>query len=199
MDIHYLDYLSSRKTSFLHKMSAGKKLVLFLMALISIIMVRSVPVLAGIYAAIMIITLITRLPFSKLFIFSLYPVVFVLIFVFSVPAIYFLEIVLKILGASMLAILVVSTTPYFEIFKAMSVVMPAVITQIMFIAYRSIFIILDMMSVMFSTLKLRGGIDSNRPKRTLKLMGRSFGYLLIRSADMAERMNDITYLRGLDL
>jgi energy-coupling factor transporter transmembrane protein EcfT len=199
MDIHYLDYLSSRKISFLHRMNAGKKLILFLIALFSIIMVQSVPILFLIYVAIIAVTLATRLPFSKLFVFSLYPVVFVLIFVFSVPAIYFLEIVLKILGASMLAVLVVSTTPYFEIFKAMSIVLPGIITQIMFIAYRSIFIILDMMSVMFSTLKLRGGIDSGKPKRTLKLMGRSFGYLLIRSADMAERMNDITYLRGFDL
>lgn len=199
MDIYFLDNLAAKKTSFLHTMNANLKMVIFALLLMLIIFTDNFNTLLFLYVFLLLIIVLAKMPLGRLLLFSLYPVVFVFIFAISSPE-FFHVIILRVVGSSILTVLLVSSTPYFEIFKTLSLILPKIIVQIMFITHRSVYIILHMLSVMMSTLKLRGGgINFKKPLKSIQLMAKSFGYLLVRSADMSERMNDIIYLRGLDL
>ncbi len=153
------------------------------------------------YVAVFVLIALARLPVLKILLLSFYPIIFALIFAFSSfngNWAFFFAVMLKVVVASSTMLLFISTTPYPRIFGSMGRVAPVAITAALFLIYRSIFILLDTLEGLQTTIKLRGGFSWRRPVRSLSTLTRSLGYLLIKAIDTSERMYEIMELRGFE-
>lgn len=166
-----------------------------------VILFRNVYWLLGWYAIVFFLIVLAGLPLSRIVPLSLYPVVFALVFAFSSYNgnwAYFFSVVLKVIVASSTMLLFVSTTPYPRIFGSLGRIAPSGITAALFLIYRSVFILLDTLEALYTTMKLRGGFSLRRPVRSLKSLSRNLGYLLIKALDTSERMYELMELRGFE-
>jgi cobalt/nickel transport system permease protein len=166
-----------------------------------VILFRNVYWLLVWYAVVLLLIVVARLPLAKILPLSFYPIVFALVFAFSSYNgnwAFFFAVLLKVVVAASTMLLLVSTTPYPRIFGSLGRVVPSAITAALFLIYRSVFILLDTLESLQTTMRLRGGFSWRRPVRTLSSLTRNLGYLLIKAVDTSERMYEIMELRGFD-
>lgn len=198
MDLAYLDYLAAHGDSPLHKASVPSKFFMLFIFISFIIISPSVVFLA--LSGIIILTLfpLSRLPLKKFAHLLFYPLFFSLVFALSglggtlSPA----ALVLKAVNTAALLILLLSTTPYYRIFGLLSVFLPALLVDILFISYRSFFILIRQMSGLFTALRLRGGLQRGRIFSNLRNITSALAVTLLRSFDLSERLYQILQLRG---
>jgi len=153
------------------------------------------------YGVTFALIILAGLPLVKILPLSLYPIIFALVFAFSSyngDWTFFFAVLLKVVVASSTMLLFVSTTPYPRIFGSVGKVAPAAITATLFLIYRSVFILLDTLESLQTTMRLRGGFSWRRPLRSLSSLTRNLGYLLIKAVDTSERMYEIMELRGFE-
>ena len=105
-------------------------------------------------------------------------------------------ILLKSLTAAQAMVLLISTTPYPDVFAAVGRVLPRLVADGLFLTYHSLFLLLEELGHMLTALRLRGGLRRDRPISSAGNMARSLGMLLIRAIDLAERLYQILTIRG---
>lgn len=199
MDLYLLDYLSVNKTSLIHRLHPITKIAMAMFLISLVFYFKNIRFLLSIYLFLNFIILVARLPWHKIFIFSLYPLLFLILFIFAMPAISmagFLIILLKVISITTTMILLFATTPYPCVFGYLGKVLPVFLVSILFLTYRSIFIILSIFKEVKIGFYLRAGFVPRRPIRSLKNISKAFGYLVIRAIDESQAMYEIMRLRG---
>jgi cobalt/nickel transport system permease protein len=128
-----------------------------------------------------------------------YPTIFALFFAASQwngsllgPA----TILLKALTAAQAMVLLVTTTPYPDIFAAIGRVMPRLLADGLFLTYRSFFLLLREMGRTVTALRLRGGLKQGSHISNAANMARALGMLLVRAMDLSERLYAVLRVRG---
>lgn len=198
MDLAYLDYLAAHGESPLHKASAPSKLFMLFIFISFIIISHSVIFLA--LSGLIILTLfaLSKLPIKKISHLLFYPLFFSSVFALSglggtlSPA----ALVLKAVNTASLLILLLCTTPYYRIFSLLSVFLPALLVDILFISYRSFFLLIRQLSGLFTALRLRGGLQRGRFLSNLKNITSALSVTLLRSFELNERLYQVIQLRG---
>lgn len=199
MDIAFIDNLAYNRDSFFHKASVSSKL-LFVTFMISTVVISRNPLIL-LFSLMVVISIIffSGLPVRKLLPFAGYALFFSAIFAFAsfqgsliVP----ITIILKALLASISLILLVSTTPYIEIFSAFKLFMPSSLVDIMFVTYRSFFILLEFTSRFFTAVKIRGGYSKLSLIKNLRSISRMMAHTFVHAWEMSERMENIMTIRG---
>jgi energy-coupling factor transporter transmembrane protein EcfT len=170
----------------------GMGLVLF-----GVVTLRSLTGLLLLYTFLLALFFMSRIPL-KIFSLTLYPLIFTLFFIFlSGFQIYFILLLfLKVLCGSTGVVLLLATTPYPSVFRALGKFLPALFVTALFLTYRSVFILLDVFEETEHALHLRGGVQWRHPWRTLINISNAFGHLLIKGIDNSEKMYESMVLRG---
>lgn len=122
MDLAYLDYLATSGRSFLHSFPVGLKLIFALILIGCVILIQQILFLVIILGFLYLLIFLSRLPFVKIFLISLYPLMFALIFAYASLGRgweWFFIILLRVLGTATTMILLFSTTPYPCIFASL--------------------------------------------------------------------------------
>jgi cobalt/nickel transport system permease protein len=197
IQLSYLDYLAVEGKSFLHRLSAGWKIIGIFLVLSGIVVLRSLPGLSLLYGILLILFFACRLPL-RIFSLTLYPMIFAILFIFvSGFQIHFILLVfLKVLSGSTGVVLLLGTTPYPSIFVALDKFLPSLFVTALFLTYRSIFILLKVLEETQHALHLRGGFQWNHPWRSLINISNVFGHLIIKGIDASEKMYESMVLRG---
>lgn len=197
IQLSYLDYLAIEGRSFLHRLSPKAKIIGMGMVLFGIVTLRSLPGLFLLYAILLALFFLSRVPL-KIFPLTLYPLIFAFLFIFiSGFEIYFLLFIfLKVLSGSTGVILLLATTPYPSIFRVLGRFLPSVFVTALFLTYRSIFILLKVFEKTQHALYLRGGFQWRHPWRSLVNISNAFGHLIIKGIDASEKMYETMLLRG---
>jgi cobalt/nickel transport system permease protein len=197
IQLSYLDYLAVEGKSFLHRLSAGWKIIGLLLALAGIVILRNISGLLFLYGLLLILFFACRLPL-RIFSLTLYPLIFAILFIFvSGFQIHFILFVfLKVLSGSTGVVLLLGTTPYPSIFVALDKFLPSIFVTALFLTYRSIFILLKVLEETQHALYLRGGIQWRHPWRSLNNISNVFGHLIIKGIDASEKMYESMVLRG---
>ncbi len=197
IQLSYLDYLAIEGRSFLHRLSPKAKIIGMGMVLFGIVTLRSLPGLFLLYAILLALFFLSRVPL-KIFPLTLYPLIFAFLFIFiSGFEIYFLLFIfLKVLSGSTGVILLLATTPYPSIFCVLGRFLPSVFVTALFLTYRSIFILLKVFEETQHALYLRGGFQWRHPWRSLVNISNAFGHLIIKGIDASEKMYETMLLRG---
>ncbi len=204
-----IDYFANRKDSRLHTASALSKVIATLIVIASVVMNSNLRALIIILGIILLTVRISKLPLGRILKWGIYPVVFAAVFaigifvrdvaglgVFSAlhtPAV----LMLRSLCAALSLILLLSTTPYTQVFALSRRFLPELIVGTMILTYRFFFILIDELDNLMRVMRLKGGgLSVRKIIDNLGDYGRIVGVLLIRSIDLSERMYKIFLVRG---
>ena len=197
IQLSYLDYIAVERKSVLHRLSPTLKIIGMGLVLLGIVTLRVLPGLLLLYGILLLLFFLSRIPI-KIFSLTLYPLLFALLFIFiSGFQIHFILMVfLKVLCGSTGVVLLLATTPYPSIFSVLGRVLPSSFVTALFLTYRSIFILLNILEETQHALYLRGGFQWKHPWRSLINISNAFGHLIIKGIDASEKMYESMMLRG---
>ncbi len=199
IQLSYLDFSAVEKKSFLHRLSPKAKLAGMGLVLLGIIIMRTVLPLFVLYVILLILFFLSRVP-MRIFPLTFYPLIFAVLFIFisRFQTHFILLVFLKVLCGSTGVILLLATTPYPSIFSILGRFLPSLFVVALFLTYRSIFILLDVLEETQHALYFRGGIQWRHPWRSLVNLSNAFGHLIIRGIDASEKMYESMVLRGFE-
>jgi cobalt/nickel transport system permease protein len=197
IQLSYLDYIAVEKRSFLHRLSPKMKIIGMVFVLLGLITLRNLPGLLLLYGILLALFFLSRIPI-RLFSLTLYPLIFAILFIFiSGFQIHFIMLIFaKVLCGSTGVILLLATTPYPSIFSVLGRILPSPFVTALFLTYRSIFILLNILEETQQALYLRGGFQWRHPWRSLINISNAFGHLIIKGIDASEKMYESMVLRG---
>jgi len=197
IQLSYLDYIAVERKSLLHRLSPTLKIIGMVLVLLGIVTLRVLPGLLLLYGILLLLFFLSRIPI-KIFSLTLYPLLFALLFIFiSGFQIHFILMVfLKVLCGSTGVVLLLATTPYPSIFSVLGRVLPSSFVTALFLTYRSIFILLNILEETQHALYLRGGFQWKHPWRSLINISNAFGHLIIKGIEASEKMYESMMLRG---
>lgn len=199
MDIGSVDYWATSGHSLYHGASAPSKLVSSLLIVAAAMLTRDVVILIAIYLAGLSAVIAARLPARQLMVLAAYPAIFSTLFVISQwdgtlvrPAI----IILRAMDSALAMLLLITTTPYPQVFATLRFLLPRVVLDGLFLTYRSLFLLLDVAGDLLVALRLRGGLVWRNPIRSAANIGYGLGPLLLRALALSQRFYDAMRLRG---
>jgi energy-coupling factor transporter transmembrane protein EcfT len=197
IQLSYLDYLATEGRSFLHRLSPRIKIIGMVLVLSGVVLLRDPKGLFILYGILVLLFLSARLPL-RIFSLTLYPLIFAILFIFvsGFQIRFILLIFLKVLSGSTGAVLLLATTPYPSIFQTLGRFLPSLFVTVLFLTYRSIFILLNVLEETQHALYLRGGFQWRNPWRSLINISNAFGHLIIAGIDASEKMYESMTLRG---
>jgi cobalt/nickel transport system permease protein len=197
IQLSYLDYSATEGKGFLHRVSPKVKIIGMVIVLSGIVTLRNLPGLFLLYAILLALFFISKVPL-KIFSLTLYPLIFAVLFIFiSGFQLHFIILIfLKVLSGSTGVVLLLATTPYPSIFHLLGKVLPSLFVTALFLTYRSIFILLKVLEETQEALYLRGGLQWRHPWRSLINISNAFGHLIIKGIDASEKMYESMVLRG---
>jgi len=197
IQLSYLDYLAVEGKSFLHRLSPKFKIIGMIFILFAIVTVRILPGLFFLYLFLLCLYFMARVP-MRIFPLTLYPLIFAFLFIFlsGFQLFFILLIFLKVLCGSTGVVLLLATTPYPSIFSVLGKVLPSSFVMALFLTYRSVFILLNVLEETQHALYLRGGVKWRHPWRSLTNISNAFGHLIIKGIDASEKMYESMLLRG---
>ena len=197
IQLSYLDFSAVEGKSRLHQSSPTAKMIGMGLVLFGVVALRSIPGLLLIYAMLLALFFLSRVPL-KIFSLTLYPLTFAVFFIFlSGFQVYFILLVfLKVLCGSTGIVLLLATTPYPRVFRVLGKFLPSLFVTALFLTYRSVFILLEVFEETEHAIYLRGGVRWRHPWRSLTNISNAFGHLILKGIDNSEKMYESMMLRG---
>jgi cobalt/nickel transport system permease protein len=193
-----IDYLASAGSTPWHRASALSKLLLAAGLVLLAVFAPSLWLLAGLYAVAWTLALTARLPWRLTLVASGYPLAFTLLFVLArwdgtadTP----LRLLLRPLTASLVAVWMVGTTTYPDLFAPLSRLLPRSVGDGLFLTYRALFELMRRTGGLWRALRLRGGA-SGPLRRRLTLAGEGFATMVLYGFERSERLYATMRLRG---
>jgi cobalt/nickel transport system permease protein len=199
MDVSAIDYYANHGGSFLHKASAPSKLVFAGLVIASVVVTGNFYFLLGAYITLAALVFRTGLPAFKVITIAAYPAIFALIFAaagWNGNWIGAGVIVLKALTAALASVIVIVTTPYPDVFASLRPFLPKIIAEGLFLTYRSLFLLLDLLDNLLKALQVRGGISRGKIVRNVVNFSSGIGLLLVRGLDISEKFYGVMRVRG---
>ncbi|HEX2922854.1 MAG TPA: energy-coupling factor transporter transmembrane component T [Chloroflexota bacterium] len=199
MDISTLDLWATSGRSPLHRASALSKVVAALLVIAAIVAAQDLFVLLAIYLVLVAGVLTSRLPTLRVLSLAAYPALFALLFAVSAWNGSLLDpllIITRAVTAATTMLLLIVTTPYHQLFAVLRHLLPKSIADALFITYRSIFILLDILGALLTALSLRGGFLRGKPLHNIRSLAAGVGLLLLRAIAYSEQLYTIMQVRG---
>lgn len=199
MDIGSIDFWAVHGRSVLHRASASTKLAAAAILIVAIVATGDPFTLIAIYLAVVDGIVLSGLPVLRLLALAAYPVLFVLLFAASRWTGSLLDplvILLKAMAAAATMVALVATTPYPQLFALLRRVLPWPVADALFLTYRSLFILLDVLGDLLVALRLRGGVGRRSYLRNARNLAAGLGLLLVRGIAYSEQLYHVLRLRG---
>ena len=193
-----VDYLASAGGTPWHRASALSKLLLGSGLVLLAVFAPSIRLLAALYAAAWALALTARLPWRLTLLASGYPLAFTLLFVLARwdgTAATPLRLLLRPLTASLVAVWLVGTTPYPDLFAPLSRLLPRRVGDGLLLTYRALFELMRRTAGLARALRLRGGA-SGPVRRRLTLAGEGVATMMLYGFERSERLYATMRLRG---
>jgi cobalt/nickel transport system permease protein len=199
MDVATVDYWATGGRSYLHRASPPAKVIAGALGLAIVIGVENVLIIAALYLVVLAAARRSAIPLRPFIAASLYPAVFAALFALAqyqgnliVP----LTTISKAVTAASVVILVIATTPYPRLFATFQVVLPGVIVDVLYVTYRSVFIVLGILGDVLTSVRLRGGFFGRNWRLRLSNLAAALGVGAIRSFDEGEHTYAVMRVRG---
>jgi cobalt/nickel transport system permease protein len=199
MDIGLIDYFANSGKSFLHRSPAIHKIILVVFLLASVVVTNDLIVLLSMYLVLTALVILTRLPFFKIISIAAYPAIFGVLFATASWNGSWIRggiIVLKALSAALAMVLLIVTTPYPSVFTAINPFLPKIVVEGLFLTYRSLFILLELMGNLIRALRVRGGLSPRGYIKNITNFSSGIGLLLVRGFDLSEKLYGVMKIRG---
>lgn len=199
MKLTDIDYCAIYGNTWLHKISARYKLLSALLILIIVLAVKDYKITGIIYSILFSIIIFSNLPKLKILALSLYPLIFASFFLLSsenISIIFLLLLIFKVTIPATVFVLLVFTTPFYEIFKSIEKYLPSFLVSVLFITYRSIFILWRTLENLQLAMYIRGKLNIKKPLYSIKTLANALGFLVISAIEASENMYQGMRIRG---
>ena len=219
-DFRFMTYFAESGRSAVHAMSPWTKTILLALMVLFVILADSIYLLLVMFAAVIMIYLMARLPLGPLIGWYTLPVMFVLtisiLFIFTEPGTPIVSFdifgrtvtitdngVMLVVTLLVRALIVVTfsltvfmTTRYTYIASISSKTLPKVLANIFLLSYRFNFETSDEMSDVLDAMKSRGGDMVTGVSRQTKMFAGIFGLAFVHAFERAERISKAMEARG---
>jgi cobalt/nickel transport system permease protein len=198
IDIARIDYWAANGASRFHRASVLSKFLFLFCVIAAVVVTRDAVLLAVACAVLVVLAALSGLPWAAIGLLSLYAAVFALLYAISLRggvwtyALLLLKAVTPAYAVGML----VASTPYPRIFSFLSVFLPEILAAGMFMTYRTLFILLDMMDNFGTAIRLRGGFSPGNIIKNGSNIAKGVGMLLVRAVERSQRLYAVMAVRG---
>ncbi len=198
IDVARIDYWAASGTGSLHRTSTVSKAAFVLLAVSAAIFARNPYSLLAGYGILVVIAAASELPWVKLILLSLYSAVFALLYGISFRGGVWIAVlfIAKAITPSYAMLMLVVSTPYPKIFSLLSTALPETLAAGLFMTYRTLFILIDMMDNFATTIRLRGGFSPGSLYKNGSNIAKGLGMLLVRAIERASRLYAVMVVRG---
>jgi energy-coupling factor transporter transmembrane protein EcfT len=198
IDVARIDHWAASGTGPFHRASVMSKMLFLLFVVAAAVTARSpYPLMAG-YAGILLAAVLAGLPWVRMAALSLYAVVFAVLYGISLRGGWWLFalLIFKAITPSLAMLTLVVTTPYPKIFSFLSAALPEILAAGLFMTYRTLFILLDMMDNFVAAIRLRGGFSPGSLAKNSSNLAKGIGMLLVKAVERASRLYAVMAVRG---
>jgi len=219
-DLDLITSYAERQDSVFSRVSPWTKCGALVLVILLVVLSRNLAVIFGLYCAVLTLYWLAHLPLKKLFAWYALPVIFVLSLVgimawsepglplFTIPvpgfpltltdqgALLVITLLVKALVSITYSLFFLMTTRYQHFSSIISHVFPSPIDQIFLLAYRFLFLTLEMTGSMLKAVRSRGGGIIHSIRVQGRIFAAVFALVFIRSFDRAERVQKAMIARG---
>ncbi len=198
MDVTKIDHWAASGTGPLHRSSPVAKFIFLVFVVTAAVMSKNpYPLIAG-YGTLIIVAIMSGLPWFSVIVLSWYAALFAVLYSFSIRGGVWLHIlfIVKAITPSCAMLMLIVSTPYPRIFSLLSLVLPEIIAAGLFMTYRTLFILLDMMDNFAAAIRIRGGFSPGSLYKNGANISRGIAMLLVRAVERASRIYAVMVVRG---
>lgn len=198
IDVARIDHWAASGSGPFHRSSPIAK-VFFLLLVVSAAVIAKNPsaLLAG-YGALLVVAALSGLPWPRVMALSWYAAVFALLYSLSIRGGLWIRalFIVKAITPSFAMLMLIVSTPYPRIFSLLSSVLPEIIAGGLFMTYRTLFILLDMMDNFAASIRLRGGFSPGSLYKNSANISQGIAMLVVRAVERASRIYAVMVVRG---
>lgn len=198
IDVARIDYWAANGSGPLHRTSTISKLLFVSFAVAAAVVATDpYPLLLG-YAFFVFVAAVAKLPWYRMLVFSLYASLFPLLYGISMHADtwMFALLIAKAITPAFAVLTLIMSTPYPRIFSLLGVILPDLVAAALFMTYRSVFVLLDMMDNFIRAIRLRGGFSPGSLAQNSANIANGIGMLFVRAVEHASRLYAVMVVRG---
>lgn len=198
IDVARVDYWAANGSGPFHRASVLSKLLFLACVVASAVASRDPYPLAAVTGILIVLAALAGLPWAVIGALSLYAAVFALLYAVSLrgdgwtTAILLLKAVTPAYAVGM----VIVSTPYPRIFSFLSAFLPEILAAGLFMTYRTLFLLLDMMDNFGTAIRLRGGFSPGNIMKNSANIAKGIGGLLVRAVERSSRLYAVMVVRG---
>ena len=196
MDVALVDNLAINGRGWLHRRSAPAKLAMT-GGLLAAAVVSRTPAQAGlVLLAVTGLGASERLPVGQVAGLAAFPALLAGLFALGWTGTTAVLAFLKGLSAASSMILVMTTTPYPQVFAALGAVLPGTLLDVLFLTYRGFFLLLGRIEALRRAVRLRGGYWRRALFRNSRGLAGALGVTVLHTWEMSETTYRVMALRG---
>ncbi len=199
IDVARIDYWAASGSGAFHRASVSGKLVFVALVVTAAVLSRSASGLVAGYLLLLLISAVSRLPLRHIAGLSCYAAIFAALYGVSLRSggipIYSL-LIFKAVTPALAVLMLIVSTPYPRLFSLISGILPELLGAGLFMTYRTLFILLDMMGNFTVALRLRGALAPGRIGKTVANIPRGIAMLLVAAVERSSRLYAVMAVRG---
>jgi len=219
-DLDLITAYAERQDTVFSRVSPWTKCGALVLVILLVVLSRNIAVILGLYCAVLALYWLAHLPLRRLFAWYALPLVFVISLVgimawsepgmplFTIPvpgypltltdngALLVCTLLVKALISITYSLFFLMTTRYQHLSGIISRIFPSPVDQIFLLAYRSLFLTLEMTGAMLKAVRSRGGGIIHSIRVQGRIFAGVFALVFIRSFDRAERVEKAMVARG---
>jgi energy-coupling factor transporter transmembrane protein EcfT len=198
IDVARIDHWAASGTGILHRASPVAKVVFLLLVVSAAVVSKNPYALTAGYLVLIAVAVAAGLPWSRVMVLSWYAAVFALLYSLSIRGGVWIRalFVMNAITPSCAMLMLIISTPYPKIFALLSAALPEMITAGLFMTYRTLFILLDMMDNFGAAIRLRGGFSPGSLYKNSANISKGIAMLLVRAVERASRIYAVMVVRG---
>lgn len=198
IDVAKIDFWAASGSGPFHRASTPAKILFLLFVVSSAVISRNpYPLMTG-YGVLLVVAASSGLPWFRVMGLSWYAALFAILYSISLRGGWWLValFIVKAITPSFAVLMLIVSTPYPRIFSLFSAVLPEVLAAGLFMTYRTLFILLDMMDSFAGAIRLRGGFSPGSLFKNSANISKGIGMLLVRAEERASRLYAVMVVRG---
>lgn len=198
IDVARIDHWAASGSGPLHRASAGAKAIFLCLVVSAAVIAKNPYALAAGYAVLIAVAALAGLPWTRVMALSWYAAVFALLYSLSLRGGLWIRalFLVKAITPSCAMLMLIVSTPYPRIFSLLSTVLPEVLAAGLFMTYRTLFILLDMMDSFAAAIRLRGGFSPGSLYKNSSNISKGIAMLLVRAVERSTRIYEVMVVRG---